>query len=87
MAHDGEMAKKNSDFSFSRSAKSLQDNAENAGAAAGASYTLVGGIIVLGGIGYAVDRWQGSAPWGLIVGLALGIIVGFYELVKAAWPR
>ena len=87
MAHDGEMAKKDSDFSYSRSAKSLQDNAGNAGAAAGASYTLVGGIIVLGGIGYAVDRWQGSAPWGLIIGLALGIIVGFYELVKAAWPR
>jgi len=87
MAHDGEMAKKSSGFSYSRSAKSLQDNAENAGAAAGASYTLVGAIIVLGGIGYAVDRWQGSAPWGLMVGLALGIIVGFYELVKTAWPR
>jgi ATP synthase protein I len=81
------MAKKNRDFSFSRSAKSLQENASNAGAAAGASYTLVGAILLLGGIGYAVDRWQGTAPWGLIIGLALGIIVGFYELVKTAWPR
>jgi ATP synthase protein I len=81
------MAKKNRNFSFSRSAKSLQDNASNAGAAAGASYTLVGAIILLGGIGYAVDRWQGTAPWGLIIGLALGMIVGFYELVKTTWPR
>jgi ATP synthase protein I len=81
------MVKKPRSFSYSRSAKSLQENASNAGAAAGASYTLVGGIIVLGGLGYALDRWQGSAPWGLIIGLALGIVVGFYELVKAAWPR
>jgi ATP synthase protein I len=80
----GEMAKKNRDFSFSRSTKSLQDSASGAGAAAGASYTLVGGIIVLGGIGYAVDKWQGSAHWGLLIGLALGIIVGFYDLVKTA---
>ena len=81
------MVKKNRDFSYSRSAKSLQDNASSAGAAAGASYTLVGAIIVLGGIGYAVDKWQGTAPWGLLIGLALGILVGFYELVKIAWPR
>jgi ATP synthase protein I len=81
------MAKKNRDFSYSRSAKSLQDNASSAGAAAGASYTLVGAIIVLGGLGYAVDKWQGTAPWGLLIGLGLGILVGFYELVKIAWPR
>jgi ATP synthase protein I len=81
------MAKKNREFSFSRSTKSLQDNASNAGQAAGASYTLVGGIILLGGAGYAVDRWQGTAPWGLLIGLALGIVVGFYELVKTAWRR
>jgi len=81
------MVKKNRSFPFSRSAKSLQENASNAGAAAGASYTLVGAIILLGGIGYAVDRWQGSAPWGLLIGLMLGIVVGFYELVKTFWPR
>ena len=81
------MAKKNRSFSFSRSAKSLQDNASNAGAAAGASYTLVGGIILLGGLGYLLDKWQGTGPWGLVIGLALGIIVGFYELVKTTTPR
>ena len=81
------MAKKNREFSYSRSAKSLQDNASNAGAAAGASYTLVGGIIVLGGLGYAFDKWRDTAPWGLLLGLALGIIVGFYDLVKIAWRR
>jgi F0F1-type ATP synthase assembly protein I len=83
----GEMAKKNRSFSYSRSAKSLQQNASNAGSAAGASYTLVGAILVLGGIGYGIDRWQGTSPWGLIIGLTLGVIVGFYDLVKSTLRR
>ena len=29
-----------------------------------------------------MTRWQGTAPWGLVIGLTLGIVVGFYELVK-----
>ena len=70
-----------------RSAKSLQENAAQSGRYAGASYTLIGGIILLGGIGYAVDSWQGTSPWFLLAGLTLGIIVGFYELVKTVWPR
>jgi len=56
------MAKKNRSFSFSRSAKSLQDNATNAGAAAGASYTLVGGIILLG---VSVTCWTSGRERGL----------------------
>jgi len=76
-----------SKYSFARSAKSLQENATRAGPAASASYTLIGAIILLGGIGYAVDVWQGTAPWGVFVGLMLGIIVGFYELVKMMWRR
>jgi ATP synthase protein I len=81
------MAKKNRSFSYSRSAKSLQENATNAGSAAGASYTLVGGILVLGAIGYGIDKWRDTSPWGLIIGLTLGIVVGFYDLVKIATRR
>lgn len=51
------------------------------------SYTLIGAIILLGGIGYAIDLWQGTSPWGLFVGLILGLIVGFYELAKTLWQR
>ena len=81
------MAKKNRNFSYSDSAKSLQENAERSGSAAGASYTLVGGILVLGGIGFAVDHYRGTAPWGVIIGLVLGVVVGFYDLVKSTWQR
>jgi F0F1-type ATP synthase assembly protein I len=67
------------------SLQDLQENARRAGPAAGASYTLIGAIILLGGIGYAVDRWQGTTPWFLVGGLMLGIVVGFYELAKTVW--
>jgi len=51
------------------------------------SYTLIGAIILLGGIGYAVDSWRGTAPWGLLTGLMLGLIVGFYELARMVFKR
>ena len=81
------MAKKPRSFSFSRSAQSLQENVARSGPVAGAAYTLVGGIILLGGIGYAIDAWQDTAPWFLVSGLFLGILVGFYELVKTVYRR
>ena len=80
---DSEMAKKDSRFSLARSTKVFQDNVNRAGPAATASYSLVGAIVVFGGLGYAADRWFGSAPWGAFSGLMLGLVVGFYELVKA----
>jgi F0F1-type ATP synthase assembly protein I len=72
---------------LTRAARSLQENVSRSGPVAGASYTLVGAIILLGGLGYAVDRWIGTDPWALVIGLALGIVVGFYELVKTVWRR
>ena len=81
------MAKNLRRFPLERSMKALQDNVIRSGPAASASYTLIGALILLGGIGYAVDQWRGTSPWFLLGGLVLGMVVGFYELVKTAWPR
>jgi F0F1-type ATP synthase assembly protein I len=81
------VAKKDPSFSFARSIQVFQESVSRAGPAATASYTLIGAIVVLGGVGYAVDRWIGTAPWGVFVGLLLGVVVGFYELVKAVRGR
>ena len=78
---------KDQSFSYSKAAKSLQENATRAGSAASASYTLIGAIVLLGGLGYGFDAWRGTGPWGLCAGLMLGIVVGFYELTKAIWRR
>jgi F0F1-type ATP synthase assembly protein I len=80
------MARDHLDF-LSRAARRLQENAERAGPAAGASYTLIGAIIVLGAIGYAVDTWRGTSPWFLVCGLFLGVVVGMWELAKTVFHR
>ena len=66
-----------------RSMRAFQDNVQRSGPAASAAYTLTGGILVLGGLGYALDRWLGTSPWCLISGLVLGIVVGFYALIMS----
>jgi F0F1-type ATP synthase assembly protein I len=81
------MPKKDRGFSLTRAGKALQENVTRSGRVAGAAYTLVGGILLLGGLGYWLDgRWN-TAPWLLLTGLLLGIVVGFYELVKTVWPK
>ena len=68
-----------------RSARSFQENLARAGPVAGASYTLIGAILLLGGIGFAIDAWRGTSHWFLLGGLLLGLVVGFYELAMTVW--
>ncbi len=82
------MADNDRESPLTRTTRALQNNAEQAGPAAGASYTLIGAIILLGGIGYGVDAWRGrSQHWFLLGGLMLGIVVGMYELAKTVFKR
>jgi len=70
-----------------RAARSFQESVTRAGPVALASYTLIGAILVLGGIGYALDAWRGSGHGFLLGGLLLGLIVGFYELAKSVFSK
>jgi F0F1-type ATP synthase assembly protein I len=81
------MAPKNRDGFLGRTARAFEKSAMQAGTAAAAGYTLIGAILLLGALGYGFDAWRGTAPWGLLLGLALGITVGFYELIKSAGRR
>lgn len=72
---------------LARSLKYLQENIRRSGPAAAAGYTLIGAILLLGGIGYALDYWRGTSPWFLLGGLLLGIVVGFYELARTVFRR
>jgi F0F1-type ATP synthase assembly protein I len=72
---------------LARSLKIFQENVSRSGPAAGASYSLIGAIFLLGGIGYAVDAWRGTQHWFLLTGVLLGLVVGFYQLARTVWPR
>ncbi len=73
------------DHFLARSFQLLQANLRRSGPAMMAGYTLIGSILLLGGIGYLIDHWQKTSPWFLLGGLILGLIVGFYELAKTVF--
>jgi ATP synthase protein I len=48
------------------------------------STELVAGVLVGAGLGWLIDRWLGSTPWGLIVFLLLGFAAGVVNVMRAA---
>ena len=54
------------------------------GLAYGAALTLFASVLVFLGLGYAVDLWLKSSPWGVVVGVILGSVIGFYQFVRIA---
>ena len=70
-----------------KSLEAFQEGVQQSEEAATGSYTLIGAIILLGGIGYALDLWRGSSHWFLLGGLVLGLIVGFWELAKVVFKK
>lgn len=45
---------------------------------------LIGGIAGGALIGWLVDRWFGTSPWGFIILLSLGIVVAFRNIFRIA---
>lgn len=72
---------------LARVLKTFQANVESAGPAAAGSYTLIGSIFLLGGIGYFVDARYDTSPAGVVTGLLLGVAAGLYHLAKMTWRR
>jgi F0F1-type ATP synthase assembly protein I len=73
--------------SLANSFSYLQKIIKQSGPAMGASYTLIGSILILGALGYFIDKWQDTSPLFLLIGLILGIIIGFYEIAKVIWAK
>ncbi|MGE5675708.1 MAG: AtpZ/AtpI family protein [Mycobacterium leprae] len=45
-------------------------------------YTLLAAILIFGGLGYWLDNRYSTTPWLMIVGIFLGMAVGFNSLFK-----
>lgn len=48
------------------------------------STELVAGVLVGAFIGWALDKWLGISPWGMIVFLLLGFAAGVLNVVRSA---
>jgi len=48
------------------------------------STELVAGVLVGAFIGWALDAWLGTRPWGMIVFLLLGFAAGVVNVMRAA---
>ena len=55
-----------------------------AGPAASASYSLVASIFLFIFGGFYIDNHFDTSPTGIIISTVLGLIVGFYQMVKFA---
>ena len=62
--------------------ESMQGNLNRSETAIVASYALIGAIMLLGGAGWAADRYFGTGPWCLLAGLIAGLGIGFYRLAR-----
>jgi ATP synthase protein I len=47
------------------------------------SLELVVAVVVGAGIGWALDRWLGTAPWGMIILFFLGVAAGMVNVYRA----
>src|SRR5262249_19474276 len=48
------------------------------------SSELVAGILVGAGLGWLIDRWLGSLPWGMFVFALLGFTAGVLNVMRSA---
>jgi ATP synthase protein I len=48
------------------------------------SSELVAGVLVGAGIGWLLDRWLGTLPWGMFVFALLGFTAGVVNVIRSA---
>ena len=63
--------------------KSFQNIVKQSGPAAAASYGLIASILIFTYLGWIIDKNIDSSPFAILIGMLLGIIIGFYHLIKA----
>lgn len=62
--------------------KEQESEARKGALAYAAAISLFAAVLVFLGLGWLLDRWLGTSPWLLVVGIVLGSVVGLYEFVR-----
>lgn len=59
-----------------------EDENRKAGFAYAAGITLFASVAAFCALGWFLDKWLGTQPWLLVVGIVLGSVVGLFEFVR-----
>ena len=59
-----------------------QETNRKSGLAYGAALVLFSSVISFCAVGWLLDRWFGTKPWLLVMGIVLGAIAGFYQFIR-----
>lgn len=62
--------------------KEDQNENRKAGFAYAAGIALFASVVSFCAGGWMVDKWFGTAPWGLIGGIILGSALGLFEFIR-----
>jgi ATP synthase protein I len=68
---------------LSMPAEDPQDTNRKSGLAYAAAISLFASVVAGLIVGWLLDRWLGTSPWLLVVGLLLGAVAGFYEFIRS----
>jgi ATP synthase protein I len=82
----------NEDLGQARSPGRTSESSEADRAATASGYAkgfrlsseLVAGVVVGAGLGWFIDRWFRTAPWGLMIFLLLGFAAGVLNVMRSA---
>jgi ATP synthase protein I len=59
-----------------------EETNRKSGIAYAAALTLFASVVTFCGAGWLLDRWLGTKPWLLVIGIVIGAAAGFYEFVR-----
>ncbi|HET6893232.1 MAG TPA: AtpZ/AtpI family protein [Pyrinomonadaceae bacterium] len=60
----------------------IEETTRKSSIAYAAAFSLFAAVATMCGLGWALDRWLGTSPWLLVIGVVLGAAVGFYQFVR-----
>jgi ATP synthase protein I len=60
----------------------IEETNRKSGIAYAAGLVLFSSVVAFGGAGWLLDRWLGTKPWLLVLGIVLGAIAGFYQFIR-----
>jgi ATP synthase protein I len=59
-----------------------EDINRRSGIAYAAGFSLFAAVVAGLIVGWLLDRWLGTSPWLLVVGIVLGSAAGLYEFIR-----